>query len=222
MADAGVSKMNIPKLIALIVVLLPSVSVAFADCLQDAREVALDRNNAVQLRSYLCRTGDGPDDVRFKVEFHRFSDIAASLLVANTTSTLLGRIIGTAKIIDNDVLRTYRDLIRQFGTTDDAPGPPLPSSIQPPAGQREIEFSDRIARRNLRTLTGLVTGPWWDESSFPAGAEIKALRSGTIPESLKYYHSVACENQADLNRPVKIRPILTDQHVENMRPLAGE
>lgn len=200
--------MNIAKLIAAIIISLSSASLALADCLQDARKVALDRNNVVQLSSYLCRTGEGPDDIRFKVEFYRVSDIVASLLLAKSTTTSLSRIIGTANIIDNDVLRTYRELIRQFGTTDDAPGKPLPSSIRAPAGQ--VETSDRIARRNLRTLTGLISGPWWDESSYPAGAEIKALKSGIIPDNLKYYHSIFCENETDVKKAAcgKYQPAL--------------
>jgi hypothetical protein len=183
--------------------LIFGTSGALADCLEDSRQVSLDSQNVVRLRSYLCRSGEGPNDARLKVEFHRFSDIAASMIVAKSYSSLLRRTIGAPKIIENDVFRAYAELIREFGKTDQAPQNPLPASVNAPGSDRQDRsFNDRISGRSLRTLTSLLRGDDAWQDSYPAAAELKALKGKVLPKDLKYYYSVRCDNETDWNKAV--------------------
>src|SRR5262245_48911604 len=87
---------------------LAVASVANADCVEQPRKVALDRENQVPFKSYECRVGAASDRVR--VEFHRFSDTAASLNVGKGSSDVLRKIIGTPTVVENDVFKQYADL----------------------------------------------------------------------------------------------------------------
>src|SRR5262245_30381126 len=86
-----------------------------ANCDADHREVTLIEDNVVRLRSYSCRTGANPTDSTIRVEFHRLSDAAASLLVNQQPSLILRKTIGHPRLIPNDVHKAYMDLQNRFG-----------------------------------------------------------------------------------------------------------
>ena len=77
---------------------------ALANCTEDSRRVNLDRDNVIRLKRYDCRAGDRNDAPRVSVELHRFSDVAASLIVAKRSSNLLKQTIGAPRVVQNDVL----------------------------------------------------------------------------------------------------------------------
>src|ERR1700730_9007156 len=81
---------------------LTAASPATAACVADARNVVLDQKTAVPLKSYRCTTGSGADAAQVRVEMHRFSDLAASLTIANASSSLLQKTFGKMKLIEND------------------------------------------------------------------------------------------------------------------------
>jgi len=85
-----------------------------ADCREDPRTVEFDGKNIVRLKSYLCTAGERETD-RVKVEFHRLSDIPAGLIIEKRSSKMLTKAIGYPFIIDNEVYRTYADLLKRFG-----------------------------------------------------------------------------------------------------------
>src|SRR5262245_46708117 len=96
-------------------------SFALADCVEDPRRVELSKDNIVRVKSFLCREGQGSDEVQLKVEFHRFTENAASLLVGKGSSLLLKRALGSPKVIENEVFAIYADLLKRFGETEEYP-----------------------------------------------------------------------------------------------------
>lgn len=54
--------------------------------------------------------------------------------------------------------------------------------------------SDLIGATNVRTLTGLFYSNVLPDGTYPAVAEITALRSGTIPDDLHYFYEVRCSS----------------------------
>jgi hypothetical protein len=179
----------------ILALVLAAASPTRAACVADARTVALDPKTAVALKSYRCTTGPGADAAQVRVELHRFSDLAASLTIASTSSTLLQKTFGKMKVVENEVSRTYAGLVKQFGTayevakeqgemattlsvnapdrqsaTDDAPSNRVDDTIQPKKVTK-FEASD-------------------DTPDYPAADEIAALRKKQIPANLNYYYSV--------------------------------
>src|ERR1700730_18217110 len=115
-------------LIAAALILTPTL--VRAGCSAEFRRVQLgtsksgqtgapNENNAaspiVLLRSYLCRAGADPDSPQIRVEFHRLSDGSASTFVQKRSSAGLTQVFGSPRIIENDVFKTYADLLRRFG-----------------------------------------------------------------------------------------------------------
>jgi hypothetical protein len=165
-------------------------SAASSDCLEDPRTVALDGANVVQLRSYLCRSGQGRDEVQFRAEFHRLSDVAASALVAKRVSQQLSRTLGSPRIVENEVLRTYSDLLQRFGTTidphDTYPRYDLESAIGGTASTADVVPGE--------TVRALIGGDPSDEFFYPAIEESAALSKKSIPPNLRYYHTIRCRD----------------------------
>jgi hypothetical protein len=77
----------------------------------------LKSSDVVRLKGFRCRTGSEEDAPQVKIEFHRLSDMAASMIVAKRTSELLEKTIGTLKVIENGFLKAYPDILSKFGTT---------------------------------------------------------------------------------------------------------
>src|SRR5262245_9585346 len=88
-------------------------SVARAACTEDLRRVPLDKDTVVRLRSYACRAGEGADAPNITVELYRFSEQAASLIVAKRSSTLLVKTIGKPRVAENEVFKAYAELLQQ-------------------------------------------------------------------------------------------------------------
>jgi len=80
-----------------------AASVARADCVAEIRQVVLDKTISVPLKSYRCKTGADQNAPQIRIEFHRLSDLAASLMISNTSSTMLTKTFGAIKVVENDV-----------------------------------------------------------------------------------------------------------------------
>jgi hypothetical protein len=174
-------------------VLVLAAGLARADCVLDPRSIKLSGDTVVQLRSYTCSDGQTP---QFKIEFHRFADVPAGLLMAKASSTLLAKTIGSPRLLENEVSKAYADILKQFGWTQETPKKdddsfPTRTTISLEGGS---SGEDRITAAKVRTLQGLYTQheAWF----YPAATEIKALRKKSIPGGLNYSYSVACEGEA--------------------------
>src|SRR5262245_28217952 len=91
---------------------------ANAQCKEDPRLIHSGDDpdtGTVRLKSFLCRVEDGQQGRQIRVEFHRLSEVAASMLVSDRASSQVGDVLGSPAIGDNDVKKTYADLLRQFG-----------------------------------------------------------------------------------------------------------
>lgn len=96
--------------------LLLSVSSAEARCLEDIRSVELGDHHA-RLRTFVCSSDDNPQSPPvLRVEFHRLSDVAASTLVAGSNIQFVNEALGNAKILENEVYATFRQLVQRFST----------------------------------------------------------------------------------------------------------
>ena len=177
--------------------MLATVLPVRAQCVEDARAVALDADNVVRLRSHVCAVGTGSDAVRVRVEQHRFSDVAASLIVARRASALLARTIGQPLVVDNAVLRAYAELIQRFGVTmafsggDEGDGPIAGISVAAEGAGMGLEMGDSMPAGRLRSVLGMDDGA----NDYPAVDEIAALRRGIIPPGLRFYYGVWCNDE---------------------------
>ena len=90
--------------------LMVELPVAQAACIEDPRRIQLAKDNIVRLKSYLCRERQGSEEIAVKVEFHRFNDTSAALVINKGASTLLKQTIGSPKLIENE---TYLRLLRR-------------------------------------------------------------------------------------------------------------
>ena len=187
----------------LAVALILSPSPLLAQCADQPRKVVLDKDNVVPLKSYLCSAGSGTDTAQFRAEYYRLSDVAVSLLLANASSDKLRKTLGAAKILPNDVSRTYADLVKRLGATEDVPknerkigasltltpADKVAAVADPTSPDYDSGSSysvDTMGTKKLRTFLGLDDpGP----QAYPAIEEIAALRKKTIPNNLGYYYS---------------------------------
>lgn len=175
---------------------LAATSPVRAACVTDARNIALDQKTAVPLKSYRCSTGSGADAAQVRVEMHRFSDLAASLTIANASSSLLQKTFGKMKVVENDVSRTYAGLLKQFGTiyepakeqggmaTSLSVNAPDPQSVTDDTPDNRVD--DTILPKKVTRFQSSDDMP----PDYPAADEIAALRKKQIPANLNYYYSV--------------------------------
>lgn len=178
-----------------------AASVARADCVAEIRQVVLDKTISVPLKSYRCKTGADQNAPQIRIEFHRLSDLAASLMISNTSSTMLTKTFGAIKVVENDVSKTYGDLLKQFGTTYEVVKEQgevsTRLSINAAAQKEEDRLSaeDTIGSVKVRHFMETTDGP-----DYPAADEIAALRKKTIPDGLNYYYSIDswfCQDHSD-------------------------
>jgi hypothetical protein len=174
-------------------ILLAAASVARADCVEELRKVALDKKITVPLKNFRCSTGSGQSAAQVRVEFHRFSDLATSLTLSNTSSTLLTKTFGSMKVLENEVSKTYGDLLKQFGQTYEASKEQaeIITTLSLSAEARTTEQmqnapADAIGPKKVKHLYGVLEGA----PDYPAADEIAALRKKTIPANLNYYYSI--------------------------------
>ena len=181
---------------AVLVVVFPTH--LLAQCVDQPRSVALDPNNGASLKSYLCTAGVGADASKFRVEYYRLSDGAVSFLLVDKSSAMLQKTLDAAKLVPNEVSRTYADLVERFGETADVPNndhetgdlsftvSPADHTSPSPDGAADQKPRDKTGVKTLRTLIGFWGAP---SDDYPAVAEIEALKRKTIPSNLGYYYS---------------------------------
>lgn len=180
-----------PLFAALVFLLTLSPTGLLAQCVDQPRNVTLAKDYVVPLKSYLCTAGSGADAAQFRVEYYRLTDIAVSLLLANATSAKMKKALGSARLVANDVSRTYADLLKQFGTTKDTTDAVSAFELAPPgpapADDSSDGGSDKVDLKKLRTLLGFGSP---QHTNYPANDEITSLRKKIIPVNLSYYYSI--------------------------------
>jgi hypothetical protein len=180
-----------PLFAAFVFLLTLSPTGLLAQCVDQPRNVTLDKDYVVPLKSYLCSAGSGADAAKFRVEYYRLTDIAVSLLLANAASAKMKKTLGSARLVANDVSRTYTDLLKQFGTTKETTDAVSAFELAPPgpapADDSSDGGSDKVDLKKLRTLLGF--GPP-QHTNYPANDEIASLRKKIIPANLSYYYSI--------------------------------
>jgi len=156
-------------------------SAAFAACVEDRRPLVVG-DNVVQLRAYTCGLGDQLDGPQVRVEIHRLSDVAASIILAKQSSEVLARVVGSATLIDNEVSKVYTDLLRQFGET--VGGVLGTTTVEAGGSGGTGSIFDRKRQDPFRVLGA--------PGVYPAMEEIDALRRKIIPPGLKYFYAIDC------------------------------
>ena len=165
-------------------------STAFAQCIEDRRGQEVG-GHIVQLRTYLCHTKRGPNEPQIKIELDRLSDAAASVVITKGTSGMLSQVIGAPKLIDNDVSKTYSDLLRQFGVTLGRELSLQAIKVDGAGSGGTGSSSEHILDKGIRILGH----PYFISAlDYPAIDEMDALKKKKIPSGLKYFYSVACKN----------------------------
>jgi hypothetical protein len=171
-------------------------SSADAQCIDEVRKVKVDKDaTVVRLRSYLCKAGEESGAERVKVEFFRLSDSAASLVLGKVTSAGLRKTVGTPKVWENEVFRTFMDLLNKKGiTTRIIKGRPdrQVTGITIISQGEESVGGDFISGKAVKTL--LSPDPT-KQSYFPPPDEIAALKRKTIPENLNFFYRVQCQDE---------------------------
>jgi len=169
------------RIISLGSFLLLASSTVFAQCTEDRRRVELGQN-VVQLRTYLCRTGQGSEKAQIRIEIDRLSDLAAGMIVSKRPTAILTQTIGAPKLLDNDVSNTYSELLKRFG-----------SALERGSFLLAVEAAGAGGEGSLKAPAegGKILG---GQSNYPAIEEIDALKRKTIPSGLKYFYSVVCHD----------------------------
>ncbi len=151
-----------------------------ADCVEDRRTVKFADGQITKLRSYRCEVGGA----KLNVEFHRLSDIAASLLLSNKKFAEFTRIIPSARIQENVVSNNFMGLIAKGHAVRDMRDAGGFFSVSSP-GQNEYEGRPKSVAKSLefRTIS------WASEYiEIPASAEeSRSLARGTIPKGYFFY-----------------------------------
>jgi hypothetical protein len=176
-------------LLAGFLLLLPAA--ASADCIEEPRQVALDKANTVKLKAYRCGTEQGQKGSEFRFEFHRLSPTAASLVVGKIESALLRATLGAPKVLQNEVFDSYADLLKQFGRMVDVPKPgdenQATTSVSGADDTSAERVQDNLTARKVRTFPRSI-------GDFPMPGEITVLRKKTIPDGMKIFYTVICED----------------------------
>jgi hypothetical protein len=187
-------------IVALGLLLVIAPSIADAQCDEDFRRVELDKNvgperNVVRLRSYVCRAEARSDSPKITVEFHRLSDLAASLIIAKQSSAILRELIGSPKVIENEVFKTYSDLLQKFGTLLDIGDMPnefvLAYRFDAAGAGGSAWGPDELRQKNVRVLT---TSNPLEQEYYPAIKEMDALSRKIIPAGLRYFYRIQCSD----------------------------
>ena len=193
-------------LIAMALMLAPSLvraecradsrAIDFGTSKSDETEVPDSGSRSVPLAGYLCRAGTDPNGPQIRVEFHRLSDGAASAFVQKRSSAGLTQVFGSPRVIENDVFKTYADLLRRFGGVTEEVLPPF-LRIEAPRSAKASVDEGRSDIKGMRTLINIISGDSLYNLFYPAADEIEALRSRSLPPSLKYFYR---QDQTDLGQ----------------------
>jgi hypothetical protein len=83
-------------------------------CLLDTREIKIEETQSVRLRELRCRS-DRDAAVSLSIQFQRLDEVAAGVLLNNGKAPWFDGMYPGTRVLDNEVLREYRKLIRNFG-----------------------------------------------------------------------------------------------------------
>ena len=162
-------------------------SMAHAACIDDPRQVALDQDNVVLIKSYRCTVGDGLGAPEIKVEFYHLAENAAGLLLAKGSSTQLQE--------DHRLTQVRREAAcsgpTPISSRMSAPAPQIKTRAAAlSVGRRETgeerPVSDKFTKKTIRTLKSGDAGP----IEYPAASEIGMMRKKQIPQDLHFFYSV--------------------------------
>jgi len=154
----------------------------------------------VPLKSYRCKTGADQNAPQIRIEFHRLSDLAASLMISNTSSTMLTKTFGAIKVVGDDVSKPMA-----ICSSNSEPPTKLSRNkekFRPTIDQRRSSKGGRPSFRRgydrsvkVRHFMETTDGP-----DYPAADEIAALRKKAIPDGLNYYYAIDswfCQDHSD-------------------------
>jgi hypothetical protein len=163
---------------------------ALADCTEAIRSVRFGEENAIGLRTYLCRPDGQSSNAQVRVEFHRISDVMASVLFNRMGSEVAAKTIGEADVIENEVFKTFMDLLKRFGTTNDRES--LSFSLDGPNGTKIEYITDTAQPSDFKTLGYRYAGS--ERPFFPAVPEFNAARAKAFPANTSYFYRGVCRN----------------------------
>ncbi len=86
-------------------------------CFKDHREVVHSGGSA-KLRNYLCKVGDSRRSQLVRVTFLRLSDAMAGALVLGRPLRALRDVVGSARVIENEVYKETQHLFSEYGEDD--------------------------------------------------------------------------------------------------------
>jgi hypothetical protein len=189
---------------------------ALASCLEDNRQINDSDKSIVRLRGYLCTIGNQPSSPQVRVEFHRLSDGTMSELMGNAASGLLKRVLGSPKVIHNEIAQVYTTLVQRFGTLtriskDDRS---YELRVETPG---KINNSGRLSlQRQHSDQFRTLLDPEGDESTdFPAIDEILSLKQKIVPQNLHSFYSIHCLDGDDADPPDRPRCKKVDRSVSS-------
>ena len=94
-------------------------------------------------------------------------------------------------MIENDVFKSYAEILQKFGVTIQAPGGPGDANywIGTEGQEDRLFVGDRLPGSTVRKVLG-----WQGSGSdhYPAADEIAALRKKTIPDGVGFVYSATC------------------------------
>ena len=172
-------------------------SPANAQCVEDPREVKFDQDNVIRLKSYLCRAGQEQNDPQIKVEFHRLSEAAASILVGKQPQPKSFKgVFGNFNVVENDVFKSYAELLQKFGEEyENSTFVGLNLSQQKSggmAGNSDIAASTgEETNKKVRT----IFSPGMSNLSYPSPDEDRLLAKNILPPNYHYDYSTACDDE---------------------------
>lgn len=165
-------------------------------CRKDAREISLSKDNVVRLNDYLCRSDRDPQ-AEVRVQFQRLSGLAAGALLNSGTAPWHEVLYGKHRIVSNDVLKEYRNLITRFASAVRAKEDVnlrVNVAEQPATDDQQgtyVTADKGVEIRSFR-LPELPEIPLVDET-------VEILTKQTWPTSLNMHYSISGNTPADEN-----------------------
>lgn len=86
-----------------------------AQCRNETRELQVAPKISARLRELSCRL-DADPAATYRVQFQRLHESAAGVLLNNGKAPWTARLYGKPRVLENDVLRQYRELVGKFAT----------------------------------------------------------------------------------------------------------
>jgi hypothetical protein len=172
---------------------------ASAQCVEDPREVRLDKDNVIRLKSYLCRARQDQNDPQIKVEFHRLSEAAASILIGKQPQPQSFKaVFGNPTIVENEVFKSYAVLLQKFGEKyDNSSFVSLNLSKQKSASATSDSNAVASAGEDTKKRTKTIFSPGFSNLSYPNPDEGLLLAKKILPLNYRYdYRSVCLDGDA--------------------------